>query len=153
MATKTTEAPVTLEDRIAVLAEFLGYDEEERECLTEGYQNGEIEDGRQSYLVLTDEEADEAVKDRILDSVWAFNSSFLVGHCGLPYEAEEMIRFFQEKKCEGANDTLRSMLKDEDDFVSDAVSSDGRGHFLSGYDGDEAEVRFNGRHFYIYRTN
>lgn len=152
MVTKTTEAPATLEDRIDVLAEFLGYDKEDRENLAEGC-HGEIEDGSQSYLVLTDEEADDAVKDLILDSVWAFNACFLMDHFGLPVDAEEMIRFFQEKKCEGANDTLRAMIRDEDLFVAEAVSADGRGHFLSGYDGNEAEVRFNGRYFYIYRTN
>ena len=34
----------------------------------------------ESYMVLTDEEADEKVKEYIKDSVWAFNSSFLSSH-------------------------------------------------------------------------
>ena len=32
----------------------------------------------ESYMVLTDEEADEKVKEYIRDSVWAFNSSFFI---------------------------------------------------------------------------
>jgi hypothetical protein len=35
------------------------------------------------------------------------------------------------------------------DFADEAISADGRGHFLSGYDGNENEQ--DG--FYIYRTN
>ena len=40
-------------------------------------------------------------------------------------------------------------IEDFDDFIDDAVSSDGRGHFISRYDGDENEQ--DG--YYIYRCN
>jgi hypothetical protein len=43
------------------------------------------------------------------------------------------------------------MIKDMDDFVDDAIGADGRGHFLSHYDGNEVEDRESG--LYIYRTN
>lgn len=109
----------------------------------------EIDD---EYSVYTDEEADEAVKEYIKESVWAFNASFIINHSSLPYEAREMIEFFQREKCEGANETILALINDFDDFVSDAISADGRGHFLSSYDGEENEETVNGETYYIYRN-
>ena len=48
---------------------------------------------------------------------------------------------------------LKRLIKDWDHFVQDAVSSDGRGHFLSGYDGAENEEKVDGVWYFIYRTN
>ena len=107
-----------------------------------------------NFLVLTDEEADEKARREIENTVWAFNASFIIEHSKLPYEAEEMVKAFQER-CEGANDTLLALIEDLDEFVEDAISADGRGHFLSPYDGDENEetvtVGDQMETFYIYR--
>lgn len=40
---------------------------------------------------------------------------------------------------------------DEDEFVKDVISSDGRGNGLAGYDGEENEVVYDDEWFYIYR--
>ena len=40
---------------------------------------------------------------------------------------------------------------DEDEFVREVVSSDGRGNGLAGYDGEEREVVYDDEWFYIYR--
>lgn len=40
---------------------------------------------------------------------------------------------------------------DEDEFVREVISSDGRGNGLAGYDGDEREVSYDDEWFYIYR--
>ena len=45
------------------------------------------------------------------------------------------------------------MIKDFDDFVSDAISSDGRGHFVANYDHDESIEEVNNTQYFIYRTN
>ncbi len=45
------------------------------------------------------------------------------------------------------------MIEDEDEFVSQAISADGRGHFLNTYDGNENEQTIEGTTFYIYRMN
>ncbi len=37
--------------------------------------------------------------------------------------------------------------------VSDAVCSDGRGHFIASYDLEENEVNVNGNTYYVYRSN
>jgi hypothetical protein len=59
----------------------------------------------------------------------------------------------QSKKCEGANDSILALIEKTDGgldgFVEEAVSVDGRGHFLSGYDGEECEVG----EFFAYRIN
>jgi len=108
------------------------------------------EDG--DYLVLTDDEADEMCKERILDSLWAFNSWFLASETGID---EAVFSAIQDNgKCESNNDAILSCIDDEDSFVDAAISADGRGHFLSGYDGKEDEVQVGDfGTFYIYRTN
>ena len=40
---------------------------------------------------------------------------------------------------------------DQDDFVKNVISSDGRGNGLAGYDGEENEVYYDDEWFYIYR--
>ena len=105
------------------------------------------EHGSGEFLVLTDDEADDAAREYISESVWAFRAEFLEHHTPEGVDADT-IRILQEK-CEGANAALKGMISDFDGFVEDAVSADGRGHFLNHYDGAEHEVG----EFYIYRTN
>lgn len=121
------------------------------EALCEYLQNSDSEEVQaliddKDYLVLTDHEADVKARENILDSVWAFNASFLESHTGLDAEA---IKIIQKAKCEGANETFKRVIDDLDSFIEDAISSDGRGHFMNSYDGEENEQ--NG--FYIYRMN
>ncbi len=100
------------------------------------------------YLVYTDEEADEAVREHIEETVWAFSSTFLQAHTGVD---SKRIQVVQDKMSEDANDVLKSMLNDFDAFVDDAVSSDGRGHLLSPYDGREIPIQVDRTVYYIYR--
>lgn len=139
----------TPDARVAALVKHLDC---EADDITEENDN-RFTVGREEYLVLTDEEADAEVKTRIRDSAWAFNTDFIMGHTKLPNEAEEMVRFFQTEKCEGANDTILALLTDFDDFCEDAVCADGRGHFLAGYDAEENEEKIGDVYYYIYRTN
>ena len=101
--------------------------------------------GNEEYMVLTDAEADEKVREHIKETVWAFNPTFLSDHSGID---EEVFIKLQES-CETANDAIFKLIKDFDHFVNDAVGTDGRGHFLAGYDGNENEQG----DFYLYRTN
>ena len=126
------------------LAKFL-------ECETEEINetNYCFEYGSQEYLVLTDEEAEEKTKENILDSIWAFNKSFLDSHSEAISEIDEKTFAVIQERCESVNKAILSMIDDKEDFVSDAISCDGRGHFLSVYDGVENEQ--DG--YYIYRIN
>ena len=131
-----------MDNKLKTLAEHLDCEADEIE---QGYDNSTFELGNMEYLVLTDDEADERAKEYIESSIWAFSSWFLASHTGLD---EEIIKHLQDK-CEGANDVLLNAVKDVDDFVNDAISCDGRGHFMSSYDGHEEELK----DLYIYRTN
>ena len=108
----------------------------------------------EDYLVLTDEEADEAVREEIEQMVWAFTPSFLSAHTGVDEEIFEALA----DRCEGNNESFKRMIKDFDWFVEDAVRCDGRGHFLAGYDHEEHEVTYKSidnivTTYYIYRRN
>ena len=122
-----------------ILAKHLGVDLDD----AQGWIDSE------DYLVYTDEEADDAVRDYIEETVWAFTPSFLRHHTGVSEEAIQAI----QSMCEDGNDAILSMIKDFDAFVDDAISSDGRGHFLAPYDHEENEITFNGVDYYIYRRN
>ncbi|MHB8415614.1 MAG: hypothetical protein ACYDB1_09570 [Acidiferrobacteraceae bacterium] len=134
------------------LAKFLEGDEDDLSEASYSVLGGEgtlFEYGGQEYLVCTDEEADRAVREYIKESAWVFNADFIIDHSKLPYDAKEMVEAYQEAKCEGANETILALIEDFEEFCDDAVASDGRGHFLADYDGEENEQ--DG--FFIYRTN
>jgi len=137
-------------EKIKALAKNLGI---EMEDITE-----ESEDtfsvGNKEYFVLTNREAEEKARVYILDSIWAFNPSFIAEHTknGYNWDLEESIKKIQEQ-CEGANIAILAMIEDEADFVEDAICADGRGRFLSSYDGAEDTEEINGVTYYIYRTN
>lgn len=103
-----------------------------------------------TYLVLTDDEADEKVYEYITENVWAFTPSFLSSYTGFD---EEVFKVLQENCNEDANDAIRSLIQDFDEFVGDAVRTDGRGHFLATYDFNEYDVTVNDTTYYIYRVN
>jgi hypothetical protein len=109
--------------------------------------------GREEYAIGTDSEANLACAEYIKDSAWAFRSSFICEYCNLPQEIAEALEAMQSKKCEGANDAILALIEKADGglegFTEEAISADGRGHFLSGYDGDENESEG----FFIYRIN
>ena len=108
----------------------------------------------QDYLVLTDDEATEKAKEYILDSAWAFQYNFLCGHSKAIAEiSEKEYTEMAGKLCESFNKAVLAMIDDKDHFVDDAISCDGRGHFLSGYDGEENEETVKGITYYIYRIN
>lgn len=105
--------------------------------------------GSRQYAIGTDSEADAAARKSIEESAWAFNSSFLASFCDLP---EEVFTALQDK-CEGSNDAVVSLIERSEGgleaFAEEAIDADGRGHFMSSYDGAENEQG----EFYIYRTN
>jgi len=101
----------------------------------------------EDWICLTNEEADKMSRDYILDSVWAFNSSFLSCHTGINEDVFEAL----QDKCEEVNDIILNSIKDKKHFVEDAISYDGRGHFITSYDGEEHEQYINKEFRYCYR--
>jgi len=135
--------------RIEALAKFLGIDADD--VSPNRYDSDTFDADGGEYLVVTDDEADTIVTDRIKESLWAFNADFIALHTkgGLSDECIDAIREMQNRLCESANPLVEALIDDLDHFIDDAVKSDGRGHFISSYDGEENE---SGEYF-IYRTN
>ena len=129
----------TINAKAQALAKYLEIDIDAAEKL--------IDDG--DWLVLTDDEAEQAARDYILDSVWAFLPSFLARYSDV---ADESVfeAIAQNGKCENNNKATLKLISDVDHFVREAILSDGRGNFLSGYDGEE--VALDGDLF-AYRCN
>ena len=111
---------------------------------------------KEDYLVCTDKEADEAVTEYIKKRLRAFNAAFILNVCGLDGSGTSFLKSIQEKLCENANDFLLSLVKGTcslEHFIECAVNADGRGHFLSSYDGIENEIELDGEDYYIYRIS
>ena len=73
-------------------------------------EDGGLDDGDfNEYRVLTDEEADELAYDYIMETLWAFSSSFLAGETGI--DEEVFIALANNGKCEGNNDAIASLIK------------------------------------------
>lgn len=125
---------------------------DEEGCVIEYDEDGD-------YIALTEEEADEKAKEYILDSLWNFSPSFLADETGL----DECIfqALIDNGKYERNNGAILSLIEvgnDIDDFVAGAISTDGRGHFLNTYDGNEEEMNMRdytdcNLYIYIYRMN
>ena len=109
--------------------------------------------GRKEYAVGTDEEAYSACIESIKNTAWAFRPSFICEYCEIPFELEEALESMQTKQCESCNDAILSLINKASGgiagFTEAAISADGRGHFLSSYDGEENEESG----FFIYRIN
>ena len=107
------------------------------------------------YAIGTDEEADQAVKENIKQSLWAFNAEFIIDHAKVGYSDAfaKQLKEMQAKLCEGCNDLVECLIEDLDEFIDDAIGADGRGHFLSSYSGDENEITIDGETYYAYRLN
>ena len=130
----------SISDRARALATFC--DIEPEDVKADDYAPHCFKAAGHDWLVLTEEEADNATGEYIQESVWAFNADFIADHANLPREAVDMIKGFQEAKSESANEVIASLIERGDGmkaFIEDAISADGRGHFLATYDGNENE--------------
>jgi hypothetical protein len=145
----TTTTDITTEQRIAALAKHLGCELDDISASV--YDDISFSACGGEYLVLTDDEAEERAREDIRESLWAFDARFIASHAhkALSEQCIEALRKVQGDLCEDAAPLVEALIKDMDRFVSDAVLADGRGHFISRYDGEENESN----EFYIYRTN
>ena len=140
--------------KIIELKEYLIEEEnaglEELEDIKEVYDNT-FDTPYGEYMVLTDEEADEHAEEYIESSVWAFNPDFIIGQSSaLDYdEASKIIIEAIGARCENGNEAMKKLIDSMDDFIREAICADGRGYYMSSYDGEE----YQGENFFIYRMN
>ena len=130
-----------MDNKIKALAEYLGKSPENLRDNGDHYI--QVVDGFE-YLVLTEGEADQEVQAYIEDSLWAFNAEFILNICGLDSNSNaiDSFRKMQEGTCEGCNDFIRALVDGTcgiEEFAEQAILADGRGQFLSTYDGEEGE--------------
>ena len=133
--------------KIEALAKFL---EISIEDITET-DWGTLEADGSEFLVLTDEEADAKAYEEIEESLWAFNADFIIDMCGFSGGEKSLIAM-QRESCEDCNEFIKAMIEGTctlDTFVQSAIETDGRGHFISMYDGEENEQD----EYFIYRVN
>lgn len=136
--------------RIKELSKFLNCDTDEISFST--YDENLFEYCNQEYLVLTDTETDNYAEKYIEDTLWAFNAEFISDECNLNPECTDALRVMQERCCESCNSLIRAIIDGScgiDAFVEDAIKADGRGHYITQYDGYENETD----NYYIYRIN
>ena len=117
----------------------------------------------EEFCILEDERAYALAFQLIKDELWAFTPGFIVKHlkheivyCEYPVDLDDLqlaIRAAQERLCEGSNAIIHALIDDLNVFVDDAIAADGRGHFISSYDGEEHEVTVDGETYYIYRLS
>ena len=108
------------------------------------------------YAIGTDEEADEAARNYIKNTLWAFDPGFILRQCELPNSMREMFTQWQGTQCECCNDDLEDIIErlcGLDDFADAAIQSDGRGRFLGSYDDCENKVHSDllDEVYYVYR--
>jgi hypothetical protein len=90
------------------------------------------------YAVGTEAQSQKAAAAYIRDSLWAFKSDFLEDYVPKGVTAD-VLGLIQEK-CESGNDALAELVgKRLKKLTEDAIKADGRGHFLSSYNGEEMD--------------
>lgn len=101
------------------------------------------------FLVLTEQEANELAKERILSSAWAFNIEFLFQYFSIEDSPmnRKCISNMIENFCELSNDIILALIEDKEKFISDALRADGRGFFIATYDG----IEISHKNYLIYK--
>ena len=87
-------------------------------------------------IAFSDEIADNAAKQYIEESLWAFNADFLATQTDMPVEIYKAL----QPQCESSNYAILKLVEKTcglDSFVESAIAADGRGHFMSSYDSQE----------------
>lgn len=121
-----------------------------------GYYTVEIGGGE--WTVMSDSEADIEANEQVWYRAWAFTPSFLAAHMTGGKEVAEATESYRHENCENANESTQALIvasSGKDHFIEDAIKTDGRGHFLSPYDGEELELEWRGdlAAFFAYRQN
>lgn len=113
-----------MKNKIKALAQFL--DCKKKDIIVNTYNDSLLEYGSEEYLVVTDDEADD---------LWEESLDNYLEDCIYPELPGNLKNYF-----------------DDEAWKSDA-RFDGRGHSLSGYDGEENKETVDEETFYIYRQN
>lgn len=101
-----------------------------------------VADDGNEYAVGTDKQATKAALEAAYQSLWAFRSSYIISHLNISGRAadvaEKALEKMQGELSEDAGPIIELLLGSKlKRFLRDAVDTDGRGHFLNGWDSEE----------------
>lgn len=114
------------------------------------------------YLVVTEQEAAEIIAEQIGNELWAFHPKSIIRYTllreGIPLDDDDYdamiqgLAAIQNRLMEKCNPILKGLIDATCGmpfFIEEAVTHQGRGHFLAPYDEHEEQQG----DFYIYRMN
>lgn len=118
--------------------------------------------GAREYLVVTEQEAADIIAEQVEQELWAFQPKFIIQHTflheGITFDDDEYraivqgLAAIQDRLMEKCNSMLKGLIDvtcGMPFFIEEAVTHQGRGHFLAPYDEHEEQQG----DFYIYRMN
>ena len=125
--------------------------------------DGDIGELQEELEGLENEDEDQEILDQI-DELESYKEEISDDTDNWEYTEEAKDAYVESRKDEVRDDPWAHMqdwgMEDrigdfinEDDFIDDVISADGRGHTLSSYDGVENEITYEDEWYYIYRTN
>tara|TARA_R110002051_G_scaffold121622_1_gene194741 strand:+ start:1868 stop:3640 length:1773 start_codon:yes stop_codon:yes gene_type:complete len=125
--------------------------------------DGDIGELQEELEGLENEDEDQEILDQI-DELEMYKEEISDDDDNWEYTEAAKDEYVEDRKSEVRDDPWAHMQDwgmeervdefiDEDDFIDEVVSADGRGHTISSYDGVENEITYEDEWYYIYRTN
>lgn len=108
--------------------------------------NNIIKNENDYYSIYTEKEANKEAKEYILKHAYNFDIDMLSKHIS-DKDFEKI-----ESMLESDNEKILKVIKNKKAFVEHAIMLCGRGWFLSGYDGIEHCIEFEGVEYFIYKN-
>ena len=116
------------------------------------------------WIIGSDEQMQAWCSYEIKRSIWSFRPEYLMNFINEEYKLEpELVEYDNQdlmatlellvEECEPASPILRAAISENmQDFINSAIRDDGRGHFLSRYNGEERSVKITGDIVYLYKN-
>jgi hypothetical protein len=109
--------------------------------------------GYNEYLILTAKESYKEASVRIKESLFAFRYEPIEDFLKINVSKRTYEKITAEL-CEDANELILAWLGNNlKKFIDYVIKTDGCGQCISYYDGQEEEINYNGKYFYVYRLN
>tara|TARA_B110000902_G_C13909842_1_gene437859 strand:- start:173 stop:631 length:459 start_codon:yes stop_codon:yes gene_type:complete len=143
-------------------------DEDDRELTDEAEEkiddiDGDIGELQEELEGLENEDEGQEILDRI-EELENYKEEITEDDDSWEYTEAAKDEYVEGRKTEARDDPMTFLRDwgmedrvadfiDEEGFVEDVISSDGRGQTLSTYDGEEGEFSYKNEWYYVYRTN
>lgn len=105
------------------------------------------------YEIYSPAVAEERVRERIAEDLWAFHAGYLADMTSLP---EVIFSALSNQMNEDASPHIRRLIDVScgfEAFALDVIKLNGRGFYIAQYDQYEQPIMVGGHLFYVYRQN